>query len=147
MARLAPVHLLVDSTGLTLCGSGEWLLEKHGTRTRRSWRKPHIGVDAGTGQILTAVLTTNDVDDTFQVGTLLDRAGPPTSFTADSAYDQDDVHGEVARRSLGAAVIVPPRSSAVPNETVGTAPTQCNCHVWMISERGRRHWQKASGYQ
>ncbi len=32
----APVHLLVDSTKLKLCGAGEWLLEKHGTRTRRS---------------------------------------------------------------------------------------------------------------
>jgi hypothetical protein len=40
------VHLLVDSTGLRLCGSGEWLIEKHGTRRRRSWRKLHIGVDA-----------------------------------------------------------------------------------------------------
>ena len=50
-----PVHLLVDSTGLKLCGSGEWLLEKHGTRTRRSWRKLHIGVDADTGRILAAV--------------------------------------------------------------------------------------------
>ena len=30
-----PVHLLVDSTGLKLCGPGEWLVEKHGTRTRR----------------------------------------------------------------------------------------------------------------
>ena len=29
-------HLLVDSTGLKLCGAGEWLLEKHGTKTRRS---------------------------------------------------------------------------------------------------------------
>src|SRR5918995_2110925 len=37
-----PVHLLVDSTGLKLCGPGEWLLEKHGTRTRRSWRKLHL---------------------------------------------------------------------------------------------------------
>ena len=35
----APVHLLVDSTGLKLCGPGEWLVEKHGGRTRRSWRK------------------------------------------------------------------------------------------------------------
>ena len=35
----APVHLLVDSTGLTLCGPGEWLIEKHGTKTRRSWKK------------------------------------------------------------------------------------------------------------
>jgi hypothetical protein len=34
-----PVHLLVDSTGLKLGGPGEWLVEKHGTRTRRSWRK------------------------------------------------------------------------------------------------------------
>ncbi len=30
-----PVHLLVDNTGLKLCGSGEWLLEKHGMKTRR----------------------------------------------------------------------------------------------------------------
>ena len=28
-----PVHLIVDSTGLKLCGAGEWLFEKHGTRT------------------------------------------------------------------------------------------------------------------
>src|SRR3954447_21289220 len=38
-----PMHLLVDSTGLKLCGAGEWLVEKHGTRTRRSWRKLHLG--------------------------------------------------------------------------------------------------------
>ena len=31
-----PMHLLVDSTGLKLCGAGEWLIEKHGTKTRRS---------------------------------------------------------------------------------------------------------------
>src|SRR5215207_3814080 len=42
----APVHLLVDSTGLKLCGPGEWLIEKHGTKARRSWRKLHLGVDA-----------------------------------------------------------------------------------------------------
>ena len=45
------LHLLVDSTGLKLGGPGEWLLEKHGTRKRRSWRKLHLGVDAATGQI------------------------------------------------------------------------------------------------
>src|SRR4051812_12621788 len=39
------VHLLVDSTGLKLCGAGEWLLEKHGTSKRRSWRKLHLGMD------------------------------------------------------------------------------------------------------
>ena len=39
------LHLLVDSTGLKLCGAGEWLVEKHGTKTRRSWRKLHIGLE------------------------------------------------------------------------------------------------------
>jgi hypothetical protein len=58
-----PVHLLVDSTGLKLSGTGEWLVEKLGAKARRSWRKLHIGVDAETGQIVATQLTTNDVDD------------------------------------------------------------------------------------
>src|SRR3954466_10632485 len=62
-----PVHLLVDSTGLKLCGPGEWLVEKHGTKARRSWRKLHLGRDADTGQIVAATLTTHDVDDGSQV--------------------------------------------------------------------------------
>jgi len=52
-----PMHLLVDSTGLKLCGKGEWLLEKHWTATRRSWRMLHLGVDAGTGRIVASTLT------------------------------------------------------------------------------------------
>jgi hypothetical protein len=39
--RAEPVHLLVDSTGLKLCGPGEWLVEKHGSKRRRGWRKLH----------------------------------------------------------------------------------------------------------
>jgi hypothetical protein len=67
----APVHLLVDSTGLRLCGPGEWLVEKHGARTRQSWKKLHLVVD-DTGEIVAAVLTSSDVDDGSQVGPLLD---------------------------------------------------------------------------
>ena len=81
-----PVHLLVDSTGLKLCGPGEWLIEKHGTKTRRSWRQLHLGVDADTGQIVAAALTTPDVDDGSQAGPLLDQvAGPVATFTGDGA--------------------------------------------------------------
>ncbi len=66
----ASMHLLVGSTGLKLCGVGEWLSEKHGTHAQRSWRKLHIGVDAETGQIVAAALTAKDVDDAAQVGPL-----------------------------------------------------------------------------
>jgi len=142
-----PVHLLVDITGLKLCGSGEWLLEKHGTKTRRSWRKLHIAVDADTGQIAAAALTTSDVDDASQVGALLDQVdGPIASFTADGAYDQDGVYGEVAARHSEVSVIVPPRSSAVPSDTAQTTPTMRDRHLQIMTERGRMTWQKASGY-
>ena len=142
-----PVHLIVDSTGLKLCGAGEWLTEKHGTRTRRSWYKLHIGVDADTGQIMAATLTTSDVDDASQVGPLLDQIiAPVASFTADGAYDQDGVYAEVTTRHPDAAVIVPPRSSAVPSATAETAPTQRDQHLRAIAERGRMGWQKVSGY-
>src|SRR3954453_15762836 len=74
-----PVHLLVDSTGLKLCGAGEWLIEKHGTRRRRSWRKMHIGVDADTGWIVASELTPHDGDDGSQVGPLLDQVAGPVA--------------------------------------------------------------------
>ncbi len=142
-----PLHLLVDSTGLKLCGAGEWLVEKHGTKTRRSWRKLHIGLDADTGQIVAATLTTKEVDDGAEVGPLLDQvAASVSSFTADGAYDQEGVSAAVAERYPEAAIIVPPRSTAVPSDTAATAPTQRDCHLQGIAEHGRAAWQKASGY-
>src|SRR3954469_12053280 len=143
----APVHLLVDSTGLKLCGPGEWLVEKHGTRMRRSWRKLHLGRDADTGQIVAATLTTHDGDDGSQVGPLLDQVdGPIASFIGDGAYDQDGVYASVAERHPEARVIVPPRSTAVPSKTAEAAPIQRDRHLQLIAEHGRMGWQKACGY-
>ena len=143
----APVHLLVDSTGLKLCGPGEWLTEKHGTRRRRSWRKLHLATDADTGRIVASVLTGHDADDGGQVGPLLERVdGPVASFTADGAYDRDDVYAEVTARHPEAEVIVPPRSSAVPGASAETDPTARDRHLQTIAERGRMGWQRASGY-
>jgi len=142
-----PMHLLVDSTGLKLCGTGEWLVEEHGAKTRRSWRKLHTGMNAETGQIVAATLTTKDVDDGAEVGALLDQvAGSVAAFTGDGAYDQQGVSSAVAERHPTAAVIVPPRSTAVPSETAETAPTQRDRHLQFIAEHGRAAWQKASGY-
>ncbi len=142
-----PAHLLVDSTGLKLCGPGEWLEEKHGTKRRRAWRVLHLATDADTGRIVASVLTDRDADDGSQVGPLLDRVdGPVASFTADGAYDRDDVYAAVAARHPDADVIVPPRSSAVPSGTAETAPTRRDAHLRCLAERGRMGWQRASGY-
>jgi hypothetical protein len=146
-ARSAPVHLLVDSTGLKLCGPGEWLEEKHGTKRRRAWRVLHLATDADTGRIVTSVLTDKDADDGSQVGPLLERIeGAVASLTGDGAYDRNDVYAEVAVRHPAAAVVVPPRANAVPSDTAETAPTQRDRHLRCIAQRGRLGWQKASGY-
>ena len=142
-----PVHLLVDGTGLRLCGPGEWLEEKHGTRRRRAWRTPHPATDADTGRIVAADLTDHDADDGSRTGPLLDRIdGSVASFTGDGAYDRDDVCAEVVARHPDAAVVVPPRSGAVPSDTAEAAPTRRDAHLRRIAGRGRMGWQRASGY-
>jgi len=72
--------------------------------------------------------------------------GSLASFTADGAYDQDGVYAAVADRHPGAAVIVPPRATAVPSEVADTAPTQRDGHLRCIAETGRMGWQTSSGY-
>jgi hypothetical protein len=61
--RAEPLHLLIDSTGLKIYGEGEWLDQKHGIRSRRRWRKLHLGVDADTHEIVAVELTPDDVGD------------------------------------------------------------------------------------
>jgi hypothetical protein len=117
-----PVHLLVDSTGLRLCGPGEC-------------------------RIVASALTDKDADDGSQVGPLLDRIDDPVaSFTGDGAFDRDDVYAAVAARHPEADVVVPPRSGAVPSDAAETAPTRRDAHLRCIAERGRMGWQRASGY-
>jgi len=150
-----PVHPVGGQHGLKLCGAGEWLHEKHGTKVRRSWRKLHLGMDAGTGQIVASLLSTKDVDDGSQIGPLLDQVeGRLASFTGDGAYDQEGVTASVAERYPAAAIIVPPRANALPSETAETEPTQRDRHLQHveprgspdIAEHGRMAWQKASSY-
>ena len=73
-------------------------------------------------------------------------AGPVASFTGDGAYDQEGVSAAIAERCPKAAIIVPPRCTAVPSETAETTPTQRDRHLQSIAEHGRAAWQKASGY-
>jgi len=147
VSRSEPVHLLVDSTGLQLCGPGEWLIEKHGTRRRRSRRKLHIGVDADTGQILASELKSKDVDDGSKVEPLLDQITTPlASFIGDGAYDQTSIYNTVAEHHPNADVIIPPRSTAEPSDMAERTPPQRDQHLQSIVEHGRMGWQKKSRY-
>jgi hypothetical protein len=106
-AGTGPLHLLVDSTGLKLGGAGEWLVEKHG----------RLAAARGASCI-----------------SLLDQiADPIGSLTADGDYDQDQVYQAVIEHHPDAAVIVPPRATAVLSASAETAPTQRDSHLQTIT--------------
>src|SRR3954449_6257033 len=118
-------------------------------RGKRTWRKLHLAVDPSTGEILASELTSHAEGDASQVGPLLDQIpGPLASVIADGAYDGEPVYRAVAERQPDppVAVIIPPRSTAVPSAAAGSTPSQRDQHIQMIQDKGRLGWQKAVGY-
>jgi hypothetical protein len=106
-----------------------------------------MAVDPNSGQILACELTDKDVGDPSRVGALLDQiTGDIGSVTADGAYDGEPVYRAVADRAPEAAVVIPPRATARPSTQAGQAPTPRDRHLQMIKHRGRRGWQRATGY-
>jgi hypothetical protein len=82
-----PMHLIIDSSGLSIVGEGEWASAKHGRRGKRGWRKLHLGVDSD-GQIVTQVLTDSGGDDAKTgLAIIKTTKGKLASVTADAAYD------------------------------------------------------------
>ena len=82
-----PLHLTVDSTGLSIVGEGEWAAVEHGGRGKRARKKLHLGVDE-SGVIVAKILTGGNADDAKTGLNLMDDVeGDIASLTADAAYD------------------------------------------------------------
>ena len=67
------------------------------------------------------------------------------SMTADGAYDGEAVYDAVAKRHPEAAVIIPPRATAVQNRP--TTTTQRDRHIAEIEEHGRMGWPLAASFR
>ena len=113
----AGTHLIVDSTGLSIVGEGEWAAVKHGGRGRRGWKKLHLGVD-GSGVIIARV-------------------------TADAAYDTIAFYESAGARD--AQVVVPPATTATVSRR-GPRSSARDRTIKKVKEIGRRRWKKASAY-
>jgi hypothetical protein len=57
---------------LKVWGQGEWHCQKHGEKSRKRWKKLHIGVDA-QGWIVASTLTESPAQDPSQVPALLSQ--------------------------------------------------------------------------
>ena len=100
----------------------------------------------GFGRMATRSLI---LPETRAVGALLDQVpGQIASVTADDTYDGEPTYQAVAERQPDppVAVIIPPRSAAVPSTAAGTTPSQRDQHIQVIQAKGRIGWQKAANY-
>jgi IS5 family transposase len=139
-----PAHLIVDSTGLSIVGEGEWAAAKHGGRGRRGWKKLHLGVDR-SGVIVAGTLTDANVDDAKTALDLIDEVGGDIrSVTADTAYDTIAIYD--ASTARGAKVVVPPAKSATRSRRRRSRLSARDRTIMRVKEIGRRQWKKESGY-
>ena len=141
-----PVHFIVDSTGLKICGQGEWHSKKYGKRQHKRWKKLHLGVDE-SGRILASKVTDGHEHDPSQVPDLLAQLDREIDrFVGDGIYDQEAVYEAVGHHSPGAEVIVPPRKDAVlPNNAINVSSHR-DRHIAEIRVTGRSEWKRHSGY-
>lgn len=150
--RSRPVHLVLDGTGLKVFGEGEWKVREHGAEKRRTWRKLHLAIDAGSGQILTTLLTGRDVHDSEPapdiIRSLIKEGYDIQDFRGDGAYDAHRVFLTCLQHGINA--IIPCREGAIlssekyKNAEDGIWPR--DEIVKRIREIGKRGWKTESGY-
>ena len=145
--KSAPLHLVVDSTGIKVYGEGEWKVRQYGYTRRRTWRKLHLGVDETTGEVMAAVVTTNNFKDSQLLAELLEQVeGEVSQVSADGAYDSRTCYDVIRERAARAAI--PPQKRA---KIWQHGNTQAERHLRdenlrVIRQKGRREWKRESGY-
>jgi hypothetical protein len=139
--HLGPIDLIIDSTGLSVFGEGQWAAAKHGKRGIQGWKKLHLGAD-GTGISVAEALTGPNVDDAKTGVTLIKKAGfKVKAVVGDAAYDSRKIYE--ATEGHGARVVVPP----IKNARVSThSPQARNRAVKRIAKVGRQRWKTETRY-
>jgi len=139
-----PIHLLIDSTGLRVHVGHLQRPPKS-----RAWRKLHLAVNGGTGEIVAADLTSRRTRDAARVPTLLGQIEHRVaSVSADGAYDTESVYAAAQDKGDGRAVrvLIPPGRNAQLNPRPSVALKERNRNIRSIGRLGRREWHKRSGY-
>ncbi len=140
-------YLVVDSTGMKVYGEGEWKVRQHGYSKHRTWRKVHLAVNEGTGEIESCAMTTNSIDDAAMVEPLLSQVeGKVKKMAADGAYDKKKVYNELSARKIKA--IIPPRKGARIEKHGNSKGRELprDRAIREIRKTGRRAWKKKTGY-
>ena len=147
-----PIHMVLDGTGLKVYGESEWKVRTHGASKRRTWRKLHLAIDAGSGQILTALLTDRDEHDSEPapdiIRSLVKEGFEIKDFRGDGAYDSTRVFLTCLQHGIDA--IIPPREGsklvAEKYENAKNMEWPRDDIIRRVREIGKGAWKTESGY-
>ena len=152
-ATSAPLHLVVDSTGLKVYGEGEWKVRQHGWSYYRTWRKVHVGLDVSSREVRVVGVTTADVSDGEMLPALLaaERA-PIAQVTGDGSYDEWRCWDAVAARPEHPRAVFrlrhgPERHARIRQHgNCARPPLARDDHVRRIRRVGRAQWKVETDY-
>lgn len=153
LRRGEAIHLVVDSTGCKVYGEGEWKVRVHGKSKRRTWRKLHLGVNESTGEIVAAVLSSNNLSDGEVLPQLLQQVEEPIAqLSGDGGYDQRSCYQALQERQAEQEqplkVTIPPRRGARiwrhGNSRAQRLARDENLRA--IRQKGRAQWKQEHGY-
>ena len=145
------IHIAFDSSGLKVYGEGEWKVRQHGWGKHRTWQKIHLGVDAGTNEILCQALTTNSIDDAAMVAPLFEKTPAKikrriNEVSADGAYDKQKVYQPLERLKI--KPIIPPRKDAriIKHGNSRGKPHARDENLRYIRKHGKAKWKRMRHY-
>ena len=143
--RNKKMHIVVDSTGLKVCGEGEWKVRKHGKEKRRTWLKLHLAIDESTNGIEAAMLTADDVHDAETLPDMLNYIdGDVDQVTGDGAYDTHDSYQAVI--DIDAKPCFPPRVNATRHKATDEAWRLRNHEVSQVHYHDLKYCKKKNNY-
>lgn len=103
--------VILDASGMKVCGEGEWKVKIHGRGRPRKWVKVHLAINSETLEIVAEITTESNVGDSKMTGPLLDQIpGRIKTVLADGAYDRQEAREAIKKRN--AEPLIPPPKNA-----------------------------------
>jgi transposase len=132
--------IAIDSTGIKLYNSGEWIREKH--KKRKPFLKLHIAVNTNSNQAVSLSITEDSEDDARQLIPLVEKSecyGSVSKVILDGAYDEYKIWDWLSNRSIKPVIRL--RKDAIQKGL--------NARAKAVREKnkiGEKKWKKKHGY-
>ena len=94
--------MIVDATGIKVCGEGEWKRKIHGKELSRKWIKLHVIIDERTQEIDSEISTESSVDDGKAFPRVMSQVPRSVKvMIGDGAYDENDTRDLMKKEEEG----------------------------------------------